>query len=46
VAEVVYSDVRLPIWDDWRFLANSAPEAAIAAIEVIRDGIEILGDIP
>jgi len=47
VAEVVYS--RRAFADLGRladFLANSAPEAAIAAIEVIRDGIEILGRHP
>jgi plasmid stabilization system protein ParE len=47
VAEVVYS--RHAFADLERladFLANGAPEAAIAAIDVIRDGIEILGRHP
>ena len=47
MAQVVYS--RQAFADLERladFLARSAPEAAIAAIDVIRDGIEILGRHP
>ncbi len=47
MAEVVYS--RHAFADLERlvdFLAKNAPEAALAAIDVIRDGIEILGRHP
>ncbi len=47
MAEVVYT--RQAFEDLERlidFLAKSAPEAAITAIDVIRDGIEILGRHP
>jgi plasmid stabilization system protein ParE len=47
VAEVVYS--RLGFTDLERladFLVEEAPTAAVAAIDVIRDGIEILGRHP
>jgi plasmid stabilization system protein ParE len=47
VAEVVYS--RLAFTDLERladFLVEEAPTAAVAAIDVIRDGIEILGRHP
>ena len=47
MAEVVYS--RHAFADLERladFLAKDAPKAAIAAIDVIRDGIEILGRHP
>lgn len=47
MAEVVYT--RHAFADLERltdFLAKSAPEAAVTAIDVIRDGIEILGRHP
>jgi plasmid stabilization system protein ParE len=47
VAEVVYS--RHAFADLERladFLAKDAPQAAIASIDVIRDGVEILGRHP